>query len=212
MKNILKKIIRFFKKRPVYAYIGVGFFIVLFAPKYFVSVWLSSWIFYFYFYTIIFFIFLFELCKPIYFLSTRNMKKLYAFLFFNKKPTKTLLTLRILEFLIIILALYLVFPVIKYTIVSLVYEDVSIKRVYTVKGYDQGAGGFFTDIYIADSEFDKGNVSLGESGLYTFLFLHPYRPKPGQRYFFHYLPVSSLKRGIILDYYPVDENGKKAYQ
>lgn len=112
----------------------------------------------------------------------------------------------------IVFVLYITFPVIKHTAISLVYEDVSVKGVYTIRGYDQSAGGFFTDIYIADSEFNQRNVSLGETGLYTFLFLHPHRPKEGQKYFFHYLPVSSLKRGVILDYYPVDKNEDRIHE
>ncbi len=212
MKNILKKIIRFFKKHPIYTYIGIGLFIVLFVPKYFIPIWLSTWIFYFYFYTAMFFVCLFELCKPIYFLYTKNKKRLHAYLYFNKKPTKTLLVLRILESLMIILVLFSVLPVIKHTVVSLAHEDVSIKKVYTVEKSGQGGFGWITHIYIKDPEFNIGGSASERNSLYTFLFLHPFRPKPDQEYYFHYLPLSSFLRvGVILDYYPVDENRNRIY-
>lgn len=74
MKNILKKTIRFFKRRPVYTYLGVGLLITLFVPKYFMPIWLANWIFYFYFYAVISFIGLVELGKPLYFLYKKDKK------------------------------------------------------------------------------------------------------------------------------------------
>ena len=197
MKKYVKKIIRFFKKHSIVTYVGISLLVVLFVPKYFAPAWLSSWIFYFYLYAIVSLALLHEMIKAVYFLIKKDKKRLYAIFSPGRKPGKALVIFYFLTFFFGIFLLFALLPTIKNTVVSLVHEDVSIKRIHTVERYSHiGVNSLGSYLTIADKE----------EGLYTFFFLHPYRHKEGQRYFFHYLP-SFFGIGAILDFYPVDERG-----
>ncbi len=210
MKNILKKIIKFFKGNPIYKYTGTVFFVTISISQFFLPEWLASWIFYFSFYSAVSLLLLFEMYKTDYFLYKRNKKGLYNFISPRRKPNKMAVTLHFMGFFVGIFLLFYLFPAIKYTMISLIYGDVSIKKIYTVESYNQGAFGWSTHINIADPEFNIGGSARAKNSLNTYLFLQPHRPKEGQRYYFHHLPLSPfLRNGVILDYYPVDENENK---